>query len=157
MSIQDWAAIGEIVSAIAVVVSVLYVGIQVRSNTREIRAANRQQLVNRAHLGVMQVSTDAELASLFAKAAEGVTLTESEQMQYGYAVRAVLYDIQEAYLLYREGRLDHGYWKTRAASILAYLEQAPAHAIYRQSKSKGILHDDFVRWLDGAMQLRQSG
>jgi len=81
----------------------------------------------------------------------------SEQMQYGYAVRGVLYDVQEAYLLYQEGGLDDGYWKTRAASILAYLAQEPACKIYRQDKSKGILHSDFVRWLDSSMQSQQGG
>jgi hypothetical protein len=155
MSIQDWAAIGEIISAIAVVVSVLYVGIQVRSNTREIRAANRQQLVNRAHLGVMRVSTNAELAKLFANAASGAALTLSEQMQYGYAVRGVLYDIQEAYLLYHEGGLDEGYWQTRAASILAYLAQPAAYTVYCEDRQKGILHAEFVNWVDAAILSRK--
>jgi len=151
LSLSDWASLGEVVSAIAVVVSVLYVGLQVSRNTREIRAANRQQLVNRAHLGVMRVSTSSELAALFAKAADNAELTRAEKMQFGYAVRAVLYDVQEAYLLYREGGLDDCYWSTRAASIRAYLGQAPAREVYARDRELGTLHAEFVHWLDSVL------
>ena len=37
MSIQEWAAIGEIVSAIAIVLSLIYVSVQLRQNTRATR------------------------------------------------------------------------------------------------------------------------
>jgi hypothetical protein len=156
LNLSDWASLGEIVGAIAVVISLLYLGLQVSRNTRETRAANRQQLVNRAHLGAMRVSTDSELAELFAKAADGAGLTKRESMQYSYAVRAVLYDVQEAYLLHQEGGLDEGYWDTRAASILAYMRQEMAREVYLQHKSLGTLHVDFVRWLDSAMRERQA-
>ena len=39
MSIQDWGAIGEIVGAIAVVVTLLYLSVQIRHNTRSLRSA----------------------------------------------------------------------------------------------------------------------
>lgn len=64
----------------------------------------------------------------------------------------MLYDIQEAYFLHEEGRLDDGYWDTRAASILAYMRQDPARAVYGRDKAAGTLHARFVQWLDGALQ-----
>ena len=36
MSIQDWGAIAEIVAALAVVISLIYLAIQIRQNTRQI-------------------------------------------------------------------------------------------------------------------------
>ncbi len=39
MSIQDWGAVGEIVGAIAVVVTLLYLTTQIRQNTRSLRNA----------------------------------------------------------------------------------------------------------------------
>lgn len=36
MSIQDWGAIGEIVGALAVVASLIYLAVQIRQNTRQI-------------------------------------------------------------------------------------------------------------------------
>ena len=45
MSIQDWAAIGEMVGAIAVVVSLIYVGVQLRQNTRATRVSTSQAFI----------------------------------------------------------------------------------------------------------------
>ena len=38
MNVQDWGAIGEVVGAIAVIVSILYLSIQVRANARTMKA-----------------------------------------------------------------------------------------------------------------------
>jgi hypothetical protein len=151
LSLSEWSSVAQIVSAVAVFTSLVYLGVQVEQNTAEMRSANRQQLVSRAHSGVMMTATSPELATLFAKATSGTPLTAVEQTQYGYAVRAVLYDVQEAYLLHEEGRLDDGYWDTRAASIRAYMRQAPAGAVYSRDKAAGTLHAGFVQWLDGAL------
>ncbi len=150
LQLSEWASFAEIISALAVIISLLYVGYQINENTSEVRAANRQQLVNRAHSATMGFATSPELAGVMAKVAEGAELTRQEQSQYAYAVRAVLYDVQEAFLLHREGRLDEEYWKTRTALVLAYLALKPAREVYLQDKSRGVLHSDFVKWLDRA-------
>jgi len=152
--LSEWASVAELVSAIAVVVSLLYVGFQINQNTNEVRAANRQQLVSRAHSAVTAIATSPELAGIMAKVGEGSTLTSTELSQYGYLVRGVLYDVQEAYLLYQEGRLGEEYWNTRAALVEAYLAQTPARNVYHRDKSLGALHPEFVQWLDSALEER---
>ncbi len=148
LQLSEWASFAEIISAIAVIISLLYVGYQINENTGEVRAANRQQLVSRAHSATIGIASSPELSGVIAKVADGAELTPLEHSQYAHAVRAVLYDVQEAFLLHREGRLDEEYWKTRTALILAYLAQTPARDVYLQDKSRGILHADFVKWLD---------
>jgi hypothetical protein len=39
MTIQEWGSIGEIIGGVAVVISIIYLAIQVRSNTRATRAS----------------------------------------------------------------------------------------------------------------------
>ena len=75
LRLADWASIAELISAIAVVISLLYVGLQVNENTNEIRAANRQQITNRAHSATMLAATSPELAGAVAKVADGTNLT----------------------------------------------------------------------------------
>jgi hypothetical protein len=48
LTLGEWASIAEIVSAVAVVISLIYVGYQINQNTEEVRASNRQELVDRA-------------------------------------------------------------------------------------------------------------
>lgn len=148
LSLSEWANLAEVVSAVAVVISLLYVGYQIRENTGEIRAANRQELVNRSHSASLGFATSSELAAALAKVANGDPLNATEQRQFAYVVRAVLYDSQEAYLLNREGRLDSGYWATRASLISVYLAAPPALAAYEEMTSRGLLHEDFVRWVN---------
>jgi len=44
LSIHEWSALSQIVSAVAVVLSLLYVGVEIRSNTEATRAATRQSV-----------------------------------------------------------------------------------------------------------------
>ena len=46
MSIQDWAAIGEIVGAIAVLVTLIYLTAQIRQNTRQIRSEGHARIAD---------------------------------------------------------------------------------------------------------------
>ena len=46
MSIQDWAAIGEIVGAIAVIVTLIYLATQIRQNTRQIRCEGHARITD---------------------------------------------------------------------------------------------------------------
>ena len=43
--LKDWALVSEIIGAIAVIVSLIYVGIGIRQNTGVSAAANHQMLV----------------------------------------------------------------------------------------------------------------
>ena len=42
MSLQDWGAIGERVGGVAIIVSLLYVGLQIKHGNRETRANTLQ-------------------------------------------------------------------------------------------------------------------
>lgn len=152
LSLAEWASIAEIIGAIAVVLSLLYVGVQVQENTSEVRASNRQALINRSALAVGNAASNPELALALSKPAGGQPLTPAELAQYQYFVRGLLYDIQEGFLLHEEGRLDDEYWRTRSAIVLAYLAEPLAREVYARDKSLGVLHDDYVRWLDMALQ-----
>jgi len=151
LTLSDWASIAEVIGAIAVVFSLLYVGMQVKANTDEIRASNRQNFVNRSAQATSNVATNPELAAAFAKVDAGTTLTPTDLMQYQFFVRGLLYDIQEAFLLHREGRLDDEYWETRAAIVLAYMAQMQARDVYQRDRALGVLHADYVSWLDQAI------
>ncbi len=42
MSLQDWGAIGELLGGVAIIVSLLYVGLQIKHGNRETRANTLQ-------------------------------------------------------------------------------------------------------------------
>ena len=148
LKLSDWASIAEIVGATAVVFSLIYVGYQIKANTIEVRATNRQQLISRSLSATHTAASSPDLAVALAKAAEGASLNPQELAQYRYFVRGMQYDIQEAYLLYTEGRLGEPYWLTRAEIFKTYMEASYGRETYRQLKAKNLLHAEFVQWAD---------
>jgi len=153
LRLTDWASIAEVVGAFSVVISLIYVGIQVRDNTEEVRAANRQQLIGRAHSAISRAATSPELAAAIAKLTNSEMLTPTEKVQYGYFVRALMYDVQEAFLLRREERLDENYWSTRSALFESTMIQEAARSVYDRDKELGVLHEDFVFWADQKLDI----
>lgn len=148
LTLVDWANIGQVIGAVGVVISLAYVGVQIRENTAEMRVTNRQQLIARAHEATAGFALSPELSAVLAKVAAGDALTSGEQVQYGYLIRSMLYDVQEALVLNREGRLDDAYWETRAAVARSYMSRPLARSVYESDKALGTLLPDFVAWMD---------
>jgi hypothetical protein len=74
MSIQDWGAIGEIIGALAVVASLIYLAVQIRQNTRQIslslessKLAAFEQSVESGNRARELLITNTELAELLLK------------------------------------------------------------------------------------------
>jgi hypothetical protein len=152
LRLSEWASIAEVIGAIGVVISLIFVGVQVRENTDEIRATNRHQLIGRAHSATTSIAANQEIAAAIAKLAAGDELTPAEQVQFGYFVRSLIYDVQEAFLLRQEERLDEGYWLTRSALFVTSMSQDAARRVYEKDKRAGLLHKDFVYWADGILE-----
>lgn len=107
---MDWTAvgaIGELAGAVAVVVSLLYVGRQVQQNTKAAQSATRQQFNAGIHEWMMGVASDADLAALFAKIHfdewTRQDATPTERIQIGYALAGYVAQLQTAYFEARDG------------------------------------------------------
>lgn len=75
MSIQDWAAIGEIVGAIAILITLIYLAIQIRQSTRATQAASRDSMSKSTIDILMRIACDPQLVSFFRRgmtAADGL-------------------------------------------------------------------------------------
>jgi len=60
--LSDWASMAEIASAIAVVVTLVLVLVELRENTEAVRAAARQSIAARIEDRTMGVAADSRLA-----------------------------------------------------------------------------------------------
>jgi hypothetical protein len=84
MSIQDWAAIGEMVGAIAVVVSLIYVGVQLRQNTLATRVITSQAFVQTHHAAITPIVQEPAFRDIYWRGLAGVSnLHGSELAAFG--------------------------------------------------------------------------
>lgn len=80
MDIQDMGAVGDIISAIAVVLSLVYLAIQIRQSTQTIRLNTFHEVVRDQASTISLLSTDAELSRINYKGLSDFhSLTKVEQ------------------------------------------------------------------------------
>ncbi len=111
MSLSDLANIGQVIGAIAVVISLVYVALQIRQNTNAVRSATAQTVhehfANWYHL----VAADAELARITASGLRDyASLSEQERTRFIAAFMSFLSYSQNAFLKWRQGLLAPSLW-----------------------------------------------
>ena len=150
-NLSDWASIAEIISAIAVIASLLYVGYEIQRNTKVGLALNRQSIAARAQeLALYSAETHIHRL-LFDSDGDPIELTEAEQDRLTAYIGALLRTTEEAFLLYRDGLLDEEYWMTRAGVMMAALRSDVARTVYVRTRESGFYTGDFVAWADKAL------
>ena len=60
-TLGEWASIAEIIAAVGVVVSLFFVGLEVRRNTRAVQAATLQSVIDIARQQLLLVASNPEL------------------------------------------------------------------------------------------------
>ena len=58
MTLQDWGALGELVGGVAIIVSLIYVGLQIRQGTQASRAATLQSFSAQYADLIMQITRE---------------------------------------------------------------------------------------------------
>lgn len=85
-SLRDWAAISEIMAAIAVIISLVFVGFSINRNTMELQAQNVNDLYDSLREIEMTVLADAELAEIVRTVEAGSFDNLNEKDAFRYTV-----------------------------------------------------------------------
>ena len=110
-------AVGEIVGSTAVVVSLLYLAIQIRAQNRESRMAAAHDILA-AFREIQTPMQDPEAAKLWLKArAEYDALENYEKIQFYALIGPMLRVWEEAYIQFHSGRLDEEIWERVVAEF----------------------------------------
>ena len=124
MSIQDLGSIGEFVSSIAVLITLIYLAIQIRQNTRQL-----QQQTNSTNLNIytaidesfsrfrMALGTDGEVAELWRRARLDYGSLNPEEQDQAYSL------IHEYFVMYQNmyRRLSMTFGEKTAAETTVYV------------------------------------
>lgn len=98
---MNWLAIGsiaEILGAVAVIASLIYVGLQVRQNTRTIHATSIDAHISSANFVRQQIVDNAEVADIYAKGlANPGELNEQEKVRFRVLLASILWSSWNAY------------------------------------------------------------
>ena len=114
-------AIGEILGAGAVVISLFYLASQIRTQNREARLAAQHQILT-AFREASIIMSDPELADIFLRGNKDITsLTDTETFRMIAVLNPVIRVLEEAYDQYIEGRFDKDKWNGMVRQYSSYL------------------------------------
>ncbi len=101
------AAISETIGAIAVIVTLAYLAVQIRQNTRAMQTASHHAITDSLNLGNIAVAQDAELAQIWVTGCTDRTaLTEAERERLDSLLRAHFHVFDSLYYSANSGTGD---------------------------------------------------
>jgi len=125
MNLNDLANLGQIVGALAVVVSLIYVALQIRQNTNAVRSAAAQVVHEHFASWYHLLANDAELSQIAVNGLRDyASLSEQEKVRFIAAFMAFLSYGQNAFLKWRQRLLEPALW-TGWEQVLMNLIGAP--------------------------------
>ncbi|MBE9533524.1 MAG: hypothetical protein IMF03_00885 [Proteobacteria bacterium] len=151
LKLSEWASIAEIIGAFAVVISLLYVGVQVNDSTSAVRAASANDVNVALQSWYLEIGTDQQTSELFYTALiSEEALSNEEEFQFLMMLHGAFLAFQNSYLLAEEGTIDLELREAITAAIVGIKNLPGMRRYWRQRKS--YLHSGFADYVDQLLQ-----
>ncbi len=134
MNLDSAAAIGEIISAVAVVISVVYLAIQVRGNTRATQAASVQNMLDGARDRIVNPTiTNSEVADVHARGLSSFDeLDRIEKTRFTFLLIEHVVQLQNVLSLHKQGLLSEVDYTTWLAYVGAFIRTPGGRKVWPQ-------------------------
>jgi hypothetical protein len=118
MTLADLASLGSAVSGIGVILTVIYMSIEIRDNTRAVRASAFQQVVDSFASISFDIAKDQQLSGLFLRAGHDfAAASDVERTQYSFMLLSFLRRAENVYFQTEIRMLRDRHWTGIRASI----------------------------------------
>ncbi len=119
MTLQDASNIAQIVSAFAVVLSLVYVAYELRHNSRELRLSTLQAQADAASAYMMQLATSQSFTDLVARLTPGTDQAESDRLAVTLIMNGIFVQFQAGWEARQSARRELDGWWTYQERALA--------------------------------------
>ena len=149
-SLSDWANVAEIGAATGVIISLIFVGLQLQSNTDATEAATREA-INQKDLEYLSLRLDSSvLARAHAKWENGEELSSLEESQLVHQEYANFVAFEHSFYQYRKGALELREWSRHRNIVQLQIEGSQYSQIMWERKRNTfgpefqVLVDNFI-------------
>jgi len=132
MTWDAWAAIGQLIGALGVVASLVFVGIQVRQSVRAAKATAFQGLVSSIIDVNMTHIENPALMDVIDRAARSETLTPSDHRLYVALILTAVRLAQSAYYQVELGLLDQSKLESVTYNLVRHLKTVPGRTVWSE-------------------------
>jgi hypothetical protein len=127
MNWEALGAIGEIVGAVAVVVTLGYLAVQIRQNTSALRASTHQALIDSTLMYQSLTLNNPDVARIrLYGVADPTKLTEEDQFRFRTAMEMLFRLIENAFVQHEEGTLGGDGWHRYAETVRHHFRDYPS-------------------------------
>ena len=113
MTIQDLGSIGEFLGGLAVLVSLVYLALQIRQNTTSVRAAASASVAESLSRVTETMSLEPELARIWTEGlADHDSLDGDARIRFNMIFLTYMRRIENAFYQQSRGFLDPDHWQT---------------------------------------------
>ena len=147
LKLSELASIAEVIGAVAIVISLIYVGVQVNDSTRAVRSATANETYSALSSWYGQLGTSQQASQNMWK---GMTapgsLAPEELFQFIVQMHGLILEYQAAYYLSQEGTLDEELQESITNTLLG-VRELPGFALY-WGQRRGLFKPDFRQFVD---------
>jgi len=162
MTLEELSSISQIIGVVAVFVSLIFVGVQVRQNSEQIKANTRSIKASAGFEATHSWATFNE--QLFGTSDEILLLiprmydhskswddfTEAERLRIHVGQRALFQKLEGMYFLYRYGSLDKAIWESRRDWAAGAIKSPFVRHWWELEKSQSIYSGEFISVIEAA-------
>ena len=146
MTLEQLGGLGEFIGAMAVVVSLIYVAFEIRSNSRSTRLATLQTAMESSQRIIELPARDRDLTRVIRLGSEDPdSLTEDEYGQFRYWLILSLRSTENLFVQYKSGALDHETWIARAGVVKWMMDTPGGRRVWASTSNR--YRVDFQEWM----------
>ena len=144
---QDLAFVAEILGAVAVVASLVYLGRQIHQTNAQSQADARYSFLEAYGQMNLAVAQNKDLASVFRRGSQGLELDEDEAVQYFVLLGQFLNTWSVLFDLHVERHLPDSQWTTIRKDMITLLSTQGGRAFWNDVGRVGV-HNDFANEIE---------
>jgi hypothetical protein len=136
LKLKQWAALSEIIASLAVVISLVFVVISLERNTREMSAANINDLYDSLREIELAVAMDAEFTEVVRRVVSGHYDDLSEQEAYRYSFYALqhLSIWEQMHARYLDGSISSASYESWREYFRVFTRQSLPESLWRERR-----------------------
>ncbi len=147
MSLEDLGSIGEFLGGLAVLVSLVYLALQIRQNTTSVRAAASASVAESLSRVTEILSVEPELGRIWTQGlADYDSLDSDARARFTNIFLTYMRRLENAFYQQSRGFLDPDHWQTTERRTTSIMSRPGATRWWSESKSR--FSDRFVDFVD---------
>ena len=147
MSLDDVGNIGELIGAVGVIITLIYLAVQIRQNTSALKATSHQEATREAADFVAQIAGDGDIARILSKGGKDWNCLEGdEKLRFSMLLFRVFFNFQNTYNLHQNGGIDDEYWESQLGVMMWFMGMPGVRSWWDVGKIQ--LRKSFVEFIE---------